>query len=132
MTFALEMIDVSVNLGRNGQRLNIVDRVNISLRPGETLGIVGESGCGKSVMASTVAGITPGNLEVTGQILLDGKDLLKMSEGEMTDIRGKRVGMIFQDPFSWLNPVMTVGDHLVDVLVRHENISRRAAKMRVS
>ena len=130
MTFALEMIDVSVNLGRNGQRLNIVDRVNISLRPGETLGIVGESGCGKSVMASTVAGITPGNLEVTGQILLDGKDLLKMSEGEMTDIRGKRVGMIFQDPFSWLNPVMTVGDHLVDVLVRHENISRRAAKMR--
>lgn len=130
MTLALDMIDVSVNLRRKGQLFNIVDRVNISLRPGETLGVVGESGCGKSVMASTIAGITPGNLEVTGQILLDGKDMLKLSEREMTGIRGKRVGMIFQDPFSWLNPVMTVGDHLVDVLVRHENLSRHAAKTR--
>jgi ABC-type dipeptide/oligopeptide/nickel transport system ATPase component len=91
-----------------------VDGVSFSLNQGETLGIVGESGSGKTVTALSILRLIaspPGRI-VSGQILLDGRDLLKLNNRELRDIRGNEISMIFQDPMTSLNPVFTVGDQI--------------------
>ena len=108
-----------------------VDGVNFEVYPGEVLGIVGESGCGKSVTSLSIMRLVaaPGKV-ADGEILLDGKNLLDLSEDEMTKVRGNRVSMIFQQPQTALNPVFQVDDQIAEVLNIHKDFGRDAGKQR--
>jgi peptide/nickel transport system ATP-binding protein len=106
-----------------------VDDVSLSVRRGETLAVVGESGCGKSMTALSIMRLVPnppGKI-VGGAITLEGKDLLKLSEGEMRDIRGNEISMIFQEPMTSLNPVLTIGHQITEALRLHQDLSKSAA-----
>ncbi|HBG08545.1 MAG: ABC transporter ATP-binding protein [Limnochordia bacterium] len=107
-----------------------VDGVSFELERGGTLGIVGESGCGKSVTSLTVMGLVPqppGKIE-GGVIEFDGRDLLKLSEAEMRHIRGNEISMIFQEPMTSLNPVFTVGDQISEAIILHQGASKAEAR----
>ena len=109
--------------------LKAVDGIDLDLREGETLGIVGESGCGKSVTALSILQLVPsppGKI-VKGEIYFEGNDLLALSEGEMRKIRGRSISMIFQEPMTCLNPVFQVGDQISEILRLHEGVSRKEA-----
>ncbi|NQW08526.1 MAG: ABC transporter ATP-binding protein [Alphaproteobacteria bacterium] len=99
-----------------------IDGVNFDLIPGESLGIVGETGCGKSVTAKSILGLvpTPPARVVSGQILYNGEDLLTVGEERLRALRGVEIAMIFQDPMTYLNPVFTIGQQLVDVILAHQ------------
>jgi oligopeptide/dipeptide ABC transporter ATP-binding protein len=105
-----------------------VDGVTFEIRDGQTLGVVGESGCGKSITAMSVMRLIqrPGKI-VDGRILLRGKDLAKLSESDMRDVRGNQVSMIFQEPMTSLNPVYTCGDQIAEAVEMHEAVSRKQA-----
>ena len=111
-----------------------VNGVSFDVRVGETLGIVGESGCGKSVTALSILGLVPSppGRVAAGRALLEGRDLLAMPERELKDVRGNEIAMIFQEPMTSLNPVLTVGYQIGEALRRHENVSRRAARTRAA
>jgi peptide/nickel transport system ATP-binding protein len=116
-----------------GGVLKAVDDVSITIDAGETLGLVGESACGKSVTASSVMRlipIPPGRI-AGGEILFEGVDILKLRESEMRKIRGKAISMIFQEPMTSLNPVFPVGDQVSEVITLHEKLSKREARERV-
>jgi oligopeptide/dipeptide ABC transporter ATP-binding protein len=104
-----------------------VDGVDFEVYPGEVLGLVGESGCGKSVTSLSIMRLIskPGRVDA-GEILLDGEDLLKFPENEMIKVRGNRISMIFQQPQTALNPVFKVGDQLAEVLDVHQDLGREA------
>jgi oligopeptide/dipeptide ABC transporter ATP-binding protein len=106
-----------------------VDGVRFQVRSGETLGVVGESGCGKSVTSLSVMGLIPKNVGriEEGQVLFNGEDLLLKKEAEMCRIRGNQISMIFQEPMTSLNPVMTVGRQVVEVVSLHQGLSQRKA-----
>ena len=108
-----------------------VQRVSFHLEPGETLGIVGESGCGKTVTALSILRLIrpPGRI-TSGEIMYKGTDLLALPEREMRDIRGNRIAMVFQEPMSALNPVFTVGAQIMEVLQHHKNTTREEARQR--
>ena len=105
-----------------------VDDVSFDIGRGETLGIVGESGCGKSITALSIMRLIawPGRVE-TGEVFYDGKDLLKLSMPEMRKIRGNKIAMIFQEPMTSLNPVLTVGTQISEVIRLHQGLDRAAA-----
>jgi peptide/nickel transport system ATP-binding protein len=107
-----------------------VDGVSFAIAPGETLGIVGESGCGKSVAALSVLRLLPARIgrTVAGSIRFDGIDLLALSEAEMRDIRGNRIAMIFQEPMTSLNPVLTIGHQIAEALRIHKGTGRDEAR----
>jgi peptide/nickel transport system ATP-binding protein/oligopeptide transport system ATP-binding protein len=110
-----------------------VDNVSLSIKSGETLGLVGESGCGKSVTAHSIIRLIPdppGKIE-GGDILFDDQDLLKLSKAAMRKIRGNRISMIFQEPMTSLNPVFPVGDQVGEVIRLHQKLSRSATRERV-
>ena len=109
-----------------------VDGIDLSVREGETLGLVGESGCGKSITALTVMRLLsrPGR-PVAGRIMFNGRNLLELSEEEMEDVRGNDIAMIFQEPMTSLNPVFRVGDQIGEALQRHLGVSRDEADDRV-
>ncbi len=116
----------------DGKSFLAVDGVSIAVERGQTVGVVGESGCGKSVTALSVMRLIPdppGRI-VGGRIVFDGENLLEKSEAQMRRIRGKRIGMIFQEPMTSLNPVFTVGDQIGEALRLHEGMSRAKAKER--
>jgi len=106
-----------------------VDGVNFEIAEGETFGLVGETGCGKSVTALSVLRLVdpPGRI-VSGEILFEGEDLLRMSEKEMQQVRGNKIGMIFQDPMSSLNPLLTVGFQLKESIKLHRRVSEKKAE----
>jgi oligopeptide/dipeptide ABC transporter ATP-binding protein len=105
------------------------NEVSFSLDDGETMGLVGESGAGKSVTARSLMRLIDSPGEITGgEVLFDGEDLLSLSEREMRDVRGNRVAMIPQDPMSSLNPVMTVGEQIAETIRRHQGLSKSAAR----
>ncbi|BDG61252.1 ABC transporter ATP-binding protein [Caldinitratiruptor microaerophilus] len=109
-----------------------VDGVDLYVRRGETLAVVGESGCGKSVTSLSIMRLIPsppGRIEA-GEILFEGRDLLKLSEAEMRRIRGNEISMIFQEPMTSLNPVFTVGDQIAEAIMLHQGLSRRDAMAR--
>ena len=109
-----------------------VDGTSFYIHEGETLGLVGESGCGKSVSALSVMRLIPnppGRIE-GGQVLFEGKDLLQISESDMRKVRGSRIGMIFQEPMTSLNPVLTIGRQLTETLELHLNMTKRQAMTR--
>ncbi|HKG95069.1 MAG TPA: ABC transporter ATP-binding protein [Gemmatimonadaceae bacterium] len=106
-----------------------VDGVSFSVEPRETLGVVGESGCGKSVTALSILRLIqrPGRIEPGGRIEFEGKDLLQLPEPEIRRVRGNRIAMIFQEPMTALNPVFTVGEQIAEVVRVHARASRKAA-----
>ena len=113
-----------------GGEFPAVDGISFSIDPGRTLGIVGESGCGKSVTALSIMGLVPrppGRI-AGGEILFDGVDLLRLSTAALRDLRGDRISMIFQEPMTSLNPVLTVGEQITEGILRHRAMSRDAAK----
>jgi len=126
----LEIRNLKTYFEIRGALLKAVDDVSLSLEPGQTLGLVGESGCGKSVTASSVMGlvpIPPGKI-AGGEIIFDGVDLLTLSESRMKKIRGNQISMIFQEPMTSLNPVFTVGDQVEEVIRLHQRRSRQETR----
>ncbi len=116
-----------------GQVAKAVDDVSLSIKTGRTLGLVGESGCGKSVTAHSIIQLIPdppGKI-VGGKILFDGENLLSYSEAQMRKIRGNRISMIFQEPMTSLNPVFSVGDQVGEVIRLHQKLSRGETRDRV-
>ncbi|MBM3524534.1 MAG: ABC transporter ATP-binding protein, partial [Alphaproteobacteria bacterium] len=130
MTALLEVRDLKTWFDGDGGTYRAVDGVSFSLEAGRTLGIVGESGCGKSVTALSVMGLIPqppGRI-AGGEILFDGVDLLQLSRAELRELRGSRIAMIFQEPMTSLNPAYTVGDQIVEGIRRHRNLGRAEAR----
>jgi oligopeptide/dipeptide ABC transporter ATP-binding protein len=127
----LSVRDLTVVFRAEGRTVTAVDRVGFDVAAGEVLGVVGESGSGKSVTALAVMGLLPPAGRVaSGEILFEGTDLLGLSARRMRDLRGRRIGMIFQEPMTSLNPVFTVGDQIVETVVHHERLGRTAARER--
>jgi peptide/nickel transport system ATP-binding protein len=110
--------------------VHAVNGLSLRLAAGEVLALVGESGCGKSLTALSVLGLTPPAARVRGRIEVDGRDLVGLPGRELRAVRGRRVAMVFQEPMSSLNPGFTVGWQLVEALRRHQRISRRRARQR--
>src|SRR5574337_1413211 len=113
-------------------RVRAVDGVSLTVRKGETLGLVGESGCGKSVSALSILRLIPnppGKI-VGGEIIFEGEDLLKLDEEEIRHVRGNRIAMVFQEPMTSLNPVLTIGRQLTEALELHLKMDRQAATRR--
>ena len=112
--------------------LRAVDDVSFDVLPGRTLGIVGESGCGKSVTSLSIMRLIPSPPGVIegGEALFEGRDLLQLPESDMRSLRGNEISMIFQEPMTSLNPVYTVGSQIVEAIRLHQKASRRAAKAR--
>ena len=127
----LQVKDLKTQFFTDDGVVQAVDGVSFDLYPGETLGIVGESGCGKSVTALSILRLIqrPGRI-VAGQILFKGSDIVTMSEEEVREIRGKDIAMIFQDPLSSLNPVLKVGFQIEEAMEAHEKISGKSALSR--
>jgi peptide/nickel transport system ATP-binding protein len=126
----LEVQNLTVQFGTEDGVVNAVRGVSYQLAEREVLGIVGESGSGKSVSSLAVMGLLPKTARVTGKILLEGEDILTMSEAQKRSLRGRRVAMIFQDPMTALNPVYSVGDQLAEAMRSHEAVSKKIALAR--
>ena len=124
---AFNQLSVAFN-GEQG-RVQAVQHLSFELHAGQTLGVVGESGCGKSVTAMALMGLLPQPLAQIdgGEIHFDGQDLMKLRPPQMADLRGNRLAMIFQEPMSALNPVLTIGEQLVEPLIRHRGTSPKVA-----
>ena len=117
--------------GDDGRVTHAVDSVDLSVAHGATLGLVGESGCGKSVTSLAIMGLlSKQSAEVSGAIRFDGFDLLETSDQTMRDLRGNRVAMIFQEPMTALNPSFTIGDQIIETILRHRGGSRQQARAR--
>ncbi|MCW5737915.1 MAG: ABC transporter ATP-binding protein [Enhydrobacter sp.] len=129
MTDLLEVEDLGTWFYTRQGIVKAVDGVNFGVASGETLGIVGESGCGKSMTALSLMRLIPdppGRI-VSGSIKLGGKDLLKLSQEEMRKVRGNEISMIFQEPMTSLNPVMTIGKQISEALILHRDMDKKAA-----
>lgn len=127
----LEVQDLKVHFDVRGGTVQAVRGVNFHIKQGEAVAIVGESGCGKSVTAQSLMRLIPSPpASMSGSILFKGQDLLKKTEKEMEAIRGKEIGMIFQDPMTSLNPTLTIGTQIIEGLLKHEKLSRKAARER--
>ena len=116
-----------------GQVAKAVDEVDLSIASGQTLGLVGESGCGKSVTAHSIIGLIPDppGKVVGGKILFEGTNLLELPEARMRKIRGNRISMVFQEPMTSLNPVYSVGNQVAEVIKLHQHLSRSETRNRV-
>ncbi len=122
--------DLRIEFNTERGVVRAIDGVGFDIMPGETLGVVGESGCGKSVTSLAILGLIPsppGRI-VSGSIRLQGRELVGLPEAEYRKVRGREISMIFQEPMTALNPVFTVGNQMVDVLVRHKPLSRKQAR----
>ena len=128
----LEITDLRTTLFTRRGEMKAVDGLSLSVGAGETVALVGESGCGKSLSALSIMRLLPDPPAriVGGEVRLNGRDLVSMPEEAMLDIRGKEIGMIFQDPMSSLNPVATVATQIVEVLRSHTDMGRSAARTR--
>ncbi|MCB8823046.1 ABC transporter ATP-binding protein [Microvirga rosea] len=128
----LRVENLSIRFDGAPPDVNVVDDVTLSVAKGKTLCLVGESGCGKSVTALSLMGLlpTPPARIVGGSAYFGGKDLFRMSEREKADMRGNQTAMIFQEPMTSLNPVFTVGDQIVEGILRHRKVSKSEARER--
>jgi peptide/nickel transport system ATP-binding protein len=129
----LRVRDLSVEFGPAGKGVRVLDRVGFDMAAGDCIGIVGESGSGKSVMSLSLLRLIPeppGRI-VEGSIEFDGVDLLTLPLARMPDIRGKEIAMIFQEPMSALNPVMTIGEQISEAIFLHESADAAQRRVRV-
>ncbi len=122
----LEVKDLTVHFPTPAGPLRAVGGVSFALAPGETLGLVGESGCGKTVTALSILRLLP-EAEMTGEIFFLGEDLKKCTAAQLQQLRGDRLAMVFQEPMTALNPVLTIGEQVAEVLRRHRGLGRQAA-----
>jgi len=132
VTKLLEINNLKTQFFTSAGVVQAVDGITYDVAPGETVAVVGESGCGKSVSAMSILRLIPdppGKI-VDGSIMFDGKDLLSLSDAEMREIRGRDIGMIFQEPMTSLNPVLTVERQLTETLEEHLDVTREAARAR--
>jgi oligopeptide/dipeptide ABC transporter ATP-binding protein len=129
----LEVKNLTIHFKSDFGVVKAVDNVSFNLAEGSVLGLVGESGSGKSVLVRAILGLTPAESisKLSGEILFDGVDLLRQSEKQLNrDVRGKRISMVFQDPMTALNPVMTIGQQVSDSMRIHLNLTARQARAR--
>jgi peptide/nickel transport system ATP-binding protein len=126
----LDVRDLSVRFDTDDGTVHAVDRVSFDLRPGEVLGVVGESGCGKSVTMMAILGLLPETATVSGVASFDGLDLLAAPASKLRQIRGREISFVFQEPMTSLNPAFTVGRQVGEVLRRHMGLSRQDARAR--
>jgi len=131
MSQLLRIEGLSVHYYTEDGIVRAVDKVDFLMNRGETIGLVGESGSGKSTFGLAILRLVPppGRI-VGGKIIFDGTELTSLDEREMQKIRGRRISMVFQDPTTSLDPLMKVGDHLVETIMAHENVTREEAKER--
>jgi peptide/nickel transport system ATP-binding protein len=127
----LEVRDLSVRFDTDEGTVHAVDGMSLDLAAGEVLGIVGESGCGKSVTALSILGLLPKTATVTGSVRFEGAELLGAPGSQLRKIRGRQISFVFQEPMTSLNPVLRVGHQVEEVLREHLDLSRSAAKERV-
>ncbi len=128
----LEVRSLSTHFFTEEGVVRAVENVSIEIYPGEILGLVGESGCGKSVTGLSILKLipTPPGKIVSGELFFDGKDLLKFEEREMEKVRGNEISMIFQEPMTSLNPVFTIGDQIMEAILLHQGVDKAEAKRR--
>jgi peptide/nickel transport system ATP-binding protein len=126
----LEVSELSVRFRTDRGPVHAVDRMSFTLQEGEVLGLVGESGCGKSVTAMSLLRLLPPSAEISGSARFGGHDLLRVSDARLRRIRGKEISFVFQEPMTSLNPVYTVGRQIGEVLRTHLGLSRAAARAR--
>jgi oligopeptide transport system ATP-binding protein len=127
----LQIIDLNTSFFTHVGEVKAVRGISFDVNKGEAVGIVGESGCGKSVtMMSMMRILTDTGKVKSGKAIFDGRDLLQLSDKEMQKIRGNEISMIFQDPMTSLNPVFTIGNQLMEPLLRHKKMSKQDARKR--
>jgi peptide/nickel transport system ATP-binding protein len=127
----LELRHLAVSFATDDGTVHAVDGIDLALARGRTLGLVGESGCGKSVTSLAIMGLLPPeNSKVKGEVRFEGRDLLTLDADTIRDLRGARLAMIFQEPMTSLNPAYTVGDQIVEVIQRHQGLSATDARAR--
>ncbi|HEX5512002.1 MAG TPA: ABC transporter ATP-binding protein, partial [Actinomycetales bacterium] len=126
----LQVENLSVTFGGKGRKAVLaVDGVSFSVRPGEVVGLVGESGSGKSVTSLAIMGLLPRRgVKVEGSVRFEGRELIGASRSELSGLRGREMAMVFQDPMTSLNPVVPVGTQVTEVLRRHTDLDRGAAR----
>jgi peptide/nickel transport system ATP-binding protein len=130
----LDIRDLQTQFVSRGRVFKAVDGVSLTVEEGETVALVGESGCGKSVTALSILGLVPnppGRI-VGGEIWFEGRDLVRLDARSLRGIRGNRIGMIFQEPMTSLNPVFTVGNQIIEAILEHRSPGRRAARRRAA
>jgi len=129
----LEVEDLRVEFSTRRGTVHAVNGISFAIAPGETLGIVGESGCGKSVTSLAILGLLAGNGRVrSGRALFEGRDLIKLKDRALRGIRGREIAMIFQDPMTSLNPVLTIGRQIRETLETHFDMNRKEAEARAA
>ncbi|NQF13052.1 ABC transporter ATP-binding protein [Brevibacillus sp. HB1.3] len=131
MDNVLEVTGLTTRFTKESGTITVVDQLDLHVKKGETLGIVGESGCGKSATSLSLMRLLDNNATLTGSIRFNGKEVLALSEAEMRSLRGKEMAMIFQEPMHSLNPVLTIGRQISEVLHEHEGESKASVKQRV-
>src|SRR4051812_35525647 len=126
----LQVHDLNIAFDTERGQIRPVRDVSFSIFPGQTVALVGESGCGKSVTSMSILRLIPSppGKVLDGQVLLEGRDLLKLPEEEMRRVRGKDIAMIFQEPMTSLNPVYTIGDQIMEAVVLHQHVGARKAR----
>ncbi len=132
MSTLLEIENLRTHFHTRAGLMRAVDGVNLDVTAGQTLGVVGESGCGKSVTALSIMRLIdpPGRIEPKSRIMFGGRDLVQLDEDELREIRGNDISMVFQEPMTSLNPVLTIGDQIVEAVTLHRNAGSAAARER--
>ena len=126
----LDVRDLSVRFDTDEGSVHAVDRMSLTLEPREVLGIVGESGCGKSVTALSILGLLPKTASVSGSVLFEGNELLGAAGSRLRKVRGRQISFVFQEPMTSLNPVFRIGRQIEEVVQEHMNVSKRGARAR--
>ena len=128
----LQVDQFKLYYGSKNRRVSAVEDVNLEINKGERMGLVGESGCGKSTVARAIMRLLPPNSEVLhGKVLFNGVDLLTIEEEEIRKIRGGKIAMLFQDPMTFLNPVMRIGDQIAESIMIHNDLTKQLALAKV-
>jgi peptide/nickel transport system ATP-binding protein len=126
----LSVEDVSVDLPTPRGNLRAVDHVDLSIGAGRTLGIVGESGCGKTMLSRAILQLLPNKAKLSGRVIFDGQDIVRLKSERLRKLRGRSLAVVFQDPMTSLNPVLTIGTQLIETLQEHLELDALAAKKR--
>jgi peptide/nickel transport system ATP-binding protein len=126
----LSVEDVAVDLPTPRGNLRAVDRVNLTVGAGQTLGVVGESGCGKTMLSRAILQLLPKKAKLSGRVMFDGQDLVSLDREKLRKLRGRSLAVVFQDPMTSLNPVLTIGTQLIETLQEHLELDLAAAKKR--
>src|SRR6516164_8172963 len=127
---AVEVDDLTVRFRQRERTIHAVNGVSFRLARGEVLGILGESGCGKSVTLRALMRLLPANCEIDGRVVINGEDVTDAPAARLEELRGGKVAMIFQEPATALDPVFTIGEQIIETIMRHTTVGRHRARQR--